>query len=189
MKRFLLSALIACTLLVSVRLPVEATYLPPLKSVQTGTISIGGAATSNTATITSVNTGSALLVWGGVTTNNAGGADYNTVGTRITLTNATTVTATRNTASANTTTVAFTVLEYNPFVVKSLQYGTVNSTTTITSVDTTKSIISYLGNSSTEAGTTQAMNQDLMSVVLTNATTVTASPTSFTASFAVLEFK
>ena len=79
-----------------------------VKSVQTGTILMSGV-TSNTATISSVNTAKSVVLFGGWTTDNTSGsllfAPY------LTLTNATTVTATRSTIS-NTTTVSYTVLEF-----------------------------------------------------------------------------
>jgi hypothetical protein len=79
-----------------------------VKSVQAGTIALSGV-TSNTATISSVNTNKSVVLYGGITTTD-------TTGTLpplayLTLTNATTVTATRATSS-NTTTVSYTVLEF-----------------------------------------------------------------------------
>ena len=79
-----------------------------VKSVQTGTILMIGV-TSNTATISSVNTAKSVVLFGGWTTDNTSGTL--TFAPYLTLTNATTVTATRSNTS-NTTTVSYTVLEF-----------------------------------------------------------------------------
>ena len=76
-----------------------------VKSVQAGTITIISAS-SNTATISSVNTSKSVVLYGG--TSMSGSADYLV---RVELTNATTVTATRGT-TLNNSTVAYTVLEF-----------------------------------------------------------------------------
>lgn len=78
-------------------------------SVQTGTITMTDPATSNTATVTAVNTGRYFLIMLGSTTNNTSqnGAIVNA---RITLTNATTITAARDTGTGNVT-VGFLLVE------------------------------------------------------------------------------
>lgn len=82
-----------------------------IKNIQRGTIAITGSDTSNTATITSVNTAKSDIDFLG-TEHSAGDAtDFG----RVALTNATTVTATRATGGAPTsatTTVGFQVTEY-----------------------------------------------------------------------------
>lgn len=86
----------------------------PIKSLQYGTIAMGSADTSKTATITSITTTKSILSWlGGVDSLNGGFAG-NSNQYRLELTNATTVTATRSSAvSANTITIGFLVTEYN----------------------------------------------------------------------------
>lgn len=76
-------------------------------SIQYGSISVTGTNTSATATITSVNTNKAALIYLGSLAANSNG--YAT----ITLTNATTITAYRSSPADNgTTTVRFCVVEF-----------------------------------------------------------------------------
>lgn len=84
----------------------------PIKSIQSGSINIGSSSTSNTATISSVDTAKSRIAFRG----QAGGdaTDIRIGVANLELTNATTVTATR--ASQNGTrslTVYFDVVEYN----------------------------------------------------------------------------
>ena len=79
-----------------------------IKSIQRGTIAITSAS-SNTATITSVDTAKTELRLLGYSVNNTGTQQHVP---RITLTNATTVTATRDTSAGDTTTVSFELTEY-----------------------------------------------------------------------------
>lgn len=84
----------------------------PIKSIQTGTITLTAPAVSNTATITSVNTAKAFVLPNGVTFNNSATEPYFSL-CRWTLTNATTVTLERATAATTGSPVgAFTVVEY-----------------------------------------------------------------------------
>jgi len=118
-----------------------------IKSVQRGTIAITGG-TSNTATITAVSTANSLVHYLCQSCSLLG-ANGNIVFARVDLTNSTTVTASVNTSpGANTTTVGYEVIEFYPGVIKTLQRGTVAqgaSPATITSVNTVKSYIDYLG--------------------------------------------
>lgn len=84
----------------------SAAYPAGIKSIQTGTITLT-AVTSNTATITSVNTAKAFCIFNGGVSSAAESNSY-----AAQLTNATTVTAYRS-ASGNTTTVYYTVVEFN----------------------------------------------------------------------------
>lgn len=148
-----------------------------IKSIQRGTILVTGAQT-NTATIAAVDTAHALIYWAGhrLDTNNG-----NTAWMTVALTNATTVTASRGSAGgAETNVVSFVVVEFYPGVIKSVQRSTVtipvstanNQTATITAVDLLKAQLNFLGSrtlSATFSGASQSPT-----VVLTNATTVTA---------------
>lgn len=162
---------------------------PLIKSVQRGTILITGA-TSNTATITSVDTANAELVFLGCDYSNSSTNPAITMA-RVELTNATTVTAYVNTSpGAQEVRVSYEVIEYFPGVLKSAQRGTITgaSTATITSVDTAKSKLSFLG-WTTSNTTSDMVNNPKM--VLTNATTVTQSGgvvTNITGGWQVLEF-
>ena len=80
-------------------------FFGSIKSIQRGTIAITGAASSQTATITSVDTTKTQLrMLGASVTTNVNEMPY------IVLTNATTITATR-VGSANTTTVSWELTE------------------------------------------------------------------------------
>lgn len=79
-----------------------------IKSIQRGTIAISSA-TSNTATITSVDTAKTELRVLGYTVNSAGDQQYVP---RVVLTNATTITATRVANDSISTTVSWELTEY-----------------------------------------------------------------------------
>lgn len=77
-------------------------------SLQRGTITINGS-TSNTATVTAVDTTKTLLDHLGEATDSAITAQ---VSTRLALTNSTTITATRNISNAVNTVVGYQLVEY-----------------------------------------------------------------------------
>lgn len=156
-----------------------------IKSIQTGSIDLNGA-NSNTATITAVDVSNALLLG-----NNYSNASVLKTSTKnfasITLTNATTVTATRTDNDAAAMPVLFTVLEFQPGIFKSIQYGNTGVSTTITAVNTAKSVVWNLGFLGALAGDT--IGTEWRSIVLTNATTVTVAGAGGGAlSFVVAEF-
>lgn len=147
-----------------------------VKSLQSGTVAISGSATSNTATITAVDPANSLLFnTGQVYTLASTLATINK--SRLELTNGTTVTAFRGTGNPSVPVVFFTVIEFYPGVLKSVQRGQLNLNNvtsvngTISSVDLTKAGITSLGFS-----TLGADNFDITDAALTivNATTVNA---------------
>lgn len=123
-----------------------------IRSVQRGTIALGGA-TSATATVTAVDTANAVLRYTGIITNfsGSGGAQYQQV--RVALTNATTITATRFATGGLTASVGWELIEYQPGVIRSIQRGTIavisatSATATITRVDPNKAQVDWLGQS------------------------------------------
>lgn len=138
-------------------------------SVQRGTVTISSG-TSNTATITAVDTSRTLLYHLGTNYNAA--AVQDDIGfLRVALTNSTTVTASRNTSSANVGVASFEVVEYLPGVFKSIQRGTVvaGSTASITEVDPAKCSLTLLG-FTVDSGSDL---RNMPYVALTNGTTVT----------------
>jgi hypothetical protein len=147
-----------------------------IKSIQTGTIDLNSV-TSNTATITSVVTANSVIVFGGWTINASSLSP--SLFARVELTNATTVTAYCKVGSAGVVyPVAYTVIEYFPGRLVSSQRGTItlngvaSNTATITAVTIGKAWVSILGFTYNSGG-----NNDVSyypKVVLTNATTVTA---------------
>lgn len=159
--------------------PIYATYRPTVfKSVQRGTITLASA-TSNTATITSVDTANTLLFWTG-TTVSATSAIYDSAFVRLALTNATTITATQiSTATSNV--VGYEVCELYAGVLNNVQRGTISvsgattNTATITSVTTAKSVLTSLGWTGANSSGDGALTQTMGNLALTNATTVTAS--------------
>lgn len=167
-----------------------------IKRVQQVSISLSTAQTSNTATITSVNTAYAVCFYNGHTVSGTA-TNPSEQAVRVDLTNATTVTATRNSASAsNSSEVRATVIEFSANLVQSVQQGTIvisavtSNTATITSVDTTRSVVIFQGFLGNTTGTT--LGRASCSLVLTNATTVTATKgnatNSATVGYTVIQF-
>lgn len=172
-----------------------------VKSIQQVSISLTSA-TSNTATITSVDTANAIIIYTG-TVFAASQSDGAHTATRVALTNATTVTATINTSpGAITANVTATIIEFNAGSINSIQAGTIavtatsgvaTNTATITSVNTAKSFVIWLGATTTQG--TSTFVSPWTDVVLTNATTVTASSSAdgslgtVTVGYMVVEFK
>lgn len=80
----------------------------PIKSIQTGTVTINGGNTSDSASITAVSTSKSFVIHNGCYGSNTALADFMC---SLALSSSTTVTATRS-GVANTTTAAFTVVEF-----------------------------------------------------------------------------
>jgi len=178
---------------------LEATYTPtPIQSLQSGMIDLASA-TSNTATITSVNTSSAALIFLG-NRNNNNTTSANQWLCRVALTNATTVTATRGASQAGAQECGFTVLEYLPQFIKSVQAGTISltsvttNTATITSVNTAKAYVAYLGVDTGDTNSPTTPDISMTRVSLQSATSVQAahfagSAFAFNVGYQVVEFK
>lgn len=170
-----------------------------VKSVQHFDITIAASGTSNTATIRAVDTSRSAVVWDGFLSSYAAtGGDTNSP--RVDLTNSTTVTARRNTSAAHTVQTRGCVIEFFPWAIQSIQAGTItvnsataSGTATITAVDTTRSAVLWLGQTTTNASTSPASYQT--GTTLTNATTVTAtrgngaSTGILTVGYVVVEFR
>lgn len=90
-----------------------------VQSVQQGTISLAGGATSNTATITSVNTARSVVFCLGLKSNSASNSAF-AFETGLVLTNGTTVTAT-NANNADDIVVGYVVVQFAAGVINSLQ--------------------------------------------------------------------
>lgn len=159
--------------------PVSATYRPSvIKSIQRALITLNNV-TSNTATVTSVDTANSILIFNGATwgTTNTDGRQMFVA---IVLTNATTVTATSNTAFAADHIASFDLVEYYPgAAIKSLQRGTVTgtaspNTATITAVVMNRSSV-YQGGLT--ANSTLTPQGDTISWYLKLATTTTVTLT------------
>lgn len=151
-----------------------------LKGLKVGSITIADTVASNTATLSpAVVLANSILIrtgWNADTT--GGGNDIASNNAYLALTNTTTVTATRGATQWGLVT-KFVLIEFVPGVIKSVQRGlitvadaTQSNTDTITSVDTVKSCFFPLGTTNDTTGTHGP--SVLGSLVLTNATTVTA---------------
>lgn len=147
-----------------------------VNSVQYGTIAMGTTDATLTATITSVNTASAAVMYlGNICAKTTSGSGETRPS--VTLTNATTVTATRG-VTGTTLTVGFVVIEFQPGIIKSLQQfsSTLNSssltdTVSILQVVMANSIIINGGMNS--AGTTFSNTQCMMQLTSPVAITFT----------------
>lgn len=144
-----------------------------IKSVQRGSVTIASGATTNTATINSIDVNNARLKFLGC--NDAGSDVTAKALTRIALTNATTITASVSSAPTANLVTGFEIIEFYPGVIKSVQRGTItilagntSNTGTITTLNPAKSEVSYLGATVTNGAL------DLAWITLTNATTITA---------------
>ncbi len=141
-------------------------------------ITIASGSTSATATITAVGA-NAFIIWQGQHTNVTASTTYNSLIGTLALTNSTTVTATRGASNSDALTIFGVVIDPTANLVSSVQFGTVSLTTTqtsntasITSVNTGRSVVFYLGTSTTTASL--SINSVSFGVSLTNSTTVTA---------------
>lgn len=170
-----------------------------ITSVQPVAITIPTGATSNTATISSVDTSKAVVFWGGFNDNHTSTVG-NEVYPRIELTDATTVTAYRNSSSGSfTVTVYATIIEFTSSMISSIQAGTIafstvqtSNTATISTVDTSRSVVIYLGATTSTVG--QTPTNMMVNIELTDATTVTAarnvaSSASMVIGYMVVEFQ
>lgn len=150
-----------------------------VKSVQRGTIAIASG-TSATATITKVDVANAIVCYGGLKTTDTS-AFINSMVADLTLTDSTTLTINEGSNSGFTLTIAYTVIEFWPGVLRSVQYSRItiaisgtSQTATITAVDTNLAAVFWLGQSTIGAAGATDYGQEMATVVLTNATTLTA---------------
>lgn len=169
-----------------------------IKSIQTAEITIAAAGTSNTATINAVTTANSTIFYGGFRTANNTLMDASKQLVLFTLTNSTTVTAATSAADAANARIArFTVVEWQPWAIKSVQSGTItlngvtSNTATITAVNTANAFVIYQGSNFTTNN--NELNAIFGRLTLTNSTTVTADKTDATTNstivgWAVVEF-
>ena len=161
-----------------------------IKSVQTGEIQTN--TNPNTATINAVNTANSIICWQNCSHTTANTNLVVIVG-HLALTNATTVTATQS--SNYNSFYPFTVVEFLPGVLRSVQSALVTQSgfsvaTTINAVNTAKSMLMFLGQ--TGGGGAPPADTYTAKFVLTNSTTVTSSTFAtaggFDGRFQVIEF-
>ncbi len=156
------------------------------------TIPASVAANSNTSTISSVDTNRSIILWGGVFPSAYNRNDLD--GIRVALTNATTVTATRSGVSAADSYTAYSVMEFQPGVIRSVQRGTatMSSTTvnnTLTEVNRAKSFVTFLGITDSDvSSTTQRLNAYMYFSSSTNLAVAVYSAQSQVVGWQVVEF-
>lgn len=150
-----------------------------IKSVQHGTITVNAAGTSNTATVNSVATGKAALVWLGQTTTETSDFAPENFCPRITLTNSTTVTANRA-GNGSAVTVGFCLIEFAPAAVASVEQRSVtfnntnsSNTDTVSNVAAARTILLGGGMTANDIGGLLNYCATLARFELTDATTVT----------------
>lgn len=148
-----------------------------IKSVQTGSVVIANGALTATATLAAVDPANSFVLFAGQAFNNGADVISSRFQGYLTLTNATTVTATRMDANAQLT-VNFTVVEYVPGVMKSVQAftitvgaGLLTATATVTEVDVSKTLLVFGGTNTSEPNGHGA--HFCARLTLTNSTTVT----------------
>jgi len=145
-------------------------------NIQEVNITVANTASSNTATITSVDTSNTVLFPGGWLAPASNWVGTNTAFTTV-LTNATTVTMARNGTSGenqqNVTAVEFVSGELNSVQRGTISVGSTDTQVdeTITSVDTSKSIVNVVGCNNVTASTVDP-EEEWFTAVLLNATTV-----------------
>lgn len=165
-----------------------------IQSLQSGTVTLT-AATSNTATLSSVTTANAVPFYTGHTTTNAG-ANPAVVEGYVQVTSATQLTGTRNTGTANMT-LYYTVLEFKSGVLNSaiqqftatIPSGSASATPAITSVNTSYTMLSWCN--WTASSTSWASQEPGVRLSASNQLTVTRtanSATTCTVAGSVVEF-
>lgn len=164
-----------------------------VNSVQQVSITIASGSTSNTATITAVGA-LAYIVGQGENPSQSSTSSYKSIFSSVTLTNSTTVTASRNSSNTDSVVIKCAVVDATSLLVSSVQFGTVtlasatSNTATISSVTTSLSAVFLLGFTTSQT----AYSKGKCDIVLTNATTVTATAaasSSLVASFCVVQFQ
>lgn len=152
-------------------------------STQPTSINLSTIQLTNTATITSVSAANSMLLYSGqdMTTSGATWTQFDKDNSWVTITNGTTLTATRTAENSTSININSTVLEFKSNVVKSVNRGSIvigassnSNTATITSVNTSFTVVGYTGFTAADGSATTAVNVKQSAVILTNATTITA---------------
>jgi alanine racemase len=151
-----------------------------IPTIQAFSISIAGGSKTGTATISAVDMSRSVIMLSGYN-----GANDSSTPMHAVLTNTTTVTATKTFTTGSTVVLKGFVLTYPVGIIKSIQRGIIPMTnaqtsrsTTVTSVNTAKSVLSHLGQitdlTNTGSGTTNALASSNAHIALTSATNIDA---------------
>lgn len=169
-----------------------------IKQIIRGSITIAATSSSNTATIPAVDTRYAAIFYNGFTTANTAAMDARLQYPRLSFSDKTTVSAVTNTADATyARTVYFTVVEFYPWAIRSIQTGTIllngvsSANATINAVNTSNSVVLFQGQ--THSTNSDTFNYIQGNLELANSTTVTARKDSgavnaLTIGYCVIEF-
>lgn len=151
-----------------------------VENVQYGSLVFNGSSQLSTSTtISSVDTSRSVVIFNGFSTTNASINGMESDAMRLWLTDATTVTGTRGGGDTHTVTVNFAVIQFASGITDSIQQvlitniGTAQSTTTISSVDTSRSIAIWGGGETDDT----TYNRALTVLNLASATEITATRT------------
>src|SRR5688572_19706726 len=168
-----------------------------VRRVHRGTISLGAAATSATATLEfQIDPKNTRIVYLGNSSSEDGNTSMASTGVRVELTDARTVTASRL-VGTGTAVVSYELIEYAPGIIRSVQRATVTATGTAAGTATLTIPLQSLGNATIDVlgwdyNVGLAMDQIKGRVVLTDATTVTLTRVTangnLTAGFQVIEW-
>lgn len=159
-----------------------AHFLDPrgIQSVQHGSITISGTATSATATMTAAPLNRSMLVGISQNCDLTNGVDVASTFARLVFTDATTITLQRTGAVAATIVAKFMVVTWKPGVLRSMQRGTIDltnlatGTATITAVTMAKTWLGWLGWQTAQTVENRYIQAyTMLSCALTNATTIT----------------
>ena len=156
-----------------------ANFMQPsfVNSIQRGTVAYSSASTG-TATIAAVDPARSRLRYLGMTQATAS-SDFSVASANAVLTNATAITI--NGLTAGTLTASYEVSCYNAGYVQKVQRGVITwfaagiAQATIAAVQTTRAELSHLGAYTPSSGAPPTADQWAANLLLTNATTVSAS--------------
>lgn len=169
-----------------------------VKQIIQGSIVIAAASSGNTATIPAVDRRYSIIIYDGFTTENTAAMDARLQYPRLSFSDSVTVSAITNTADATyARTVYFTVIEFYPWAIRSIQTGTIllngvaSATATVNAVNTSNAFVLFQGQ--THSSNTGDFNYTQGNLELTNSTTVTARKNSgainaLTIGYCVVEF-
>ncbi len=136
--------------------------------------------TTNTATISSVDTSRSFIFPGGIKTTNAGSVELDDSVCYAELTNATTVTATRNATNAINPTISGTVVEFAAGKINSIQRGVAtieganaSDDVTVSAIVVANSVVNALSSTSTSTSNIDSEEQTF-TIEIINATTIRA---------------
>lgn len=168
-----------------------------IQNLQPFAITIASAGTSNTGTVTSVDTTRSTIVYGGVQSGDTSSSDGTNDFCTFVLTNATTITITRTGTGAFTLIGKGTLIQWKSGVVKSISQGTIvigsgstSNTASFTAVTSGNAIVLFGGLTTSTNGTTGQLlaRTALASTTTASATRNTSTTNTVTVGYCMFEF-